>query len=78
MIQFDTAMEIVRNIDIEMIAVGLAGLVLVQLFRELRSHFRRARRASGDGAFLQVQARRLSRSGAQARSRRPEREGRRP
>ena len=65
------AMEIVRNIDIEVIAVFLAALVLVQLVWELRSHYRRARRSARDGVFLQVQARRLSGAGAWARLRRP-------
>ncbi len=67
----DTAMEIVRNIDIEVIAAVLAGLVMVQLAIELRSHYRRARRSSRGGAFLQVQARRLPGAGAWARLRRP-------
>ena len=66
-------MEIIRDIDIEVIAVGLVGLVLVQLALELRSHYRRARRQPRDGAFLQVQARRLPGIGAKARLLRPAR-----
>jgi len=75
-VQFDTAMEIIRNIDIEVIAAGLAGLVLVQLTLELRGLYRRARRASRHGVFLQVQARRLPGSGAGPWPRRPGRKDR--
>ena len=75
-VQIETVMEFVRNIDIEVIAAGLAGLVLVQLVLELRSHYRRARRTSRQGAFLQVQARRLPGAGAWARLRRPGRKNR--
>ncbi len=77
MLQFDSAMEIVRNIDFEIVAAGLAGLVLVQLALELRSHYRRNRQDSRDGAFLQVQARRLPGAGKQTRARRPRRRNRR-
>lgn len=74
-IQFAT-METVRNIEIEAIAAGLAGLVLVQLALELRAIFRRARRASRDGAFFQVQARRLPGAVARNWPRRPAEKGR--
>jgi len=77
-VQFELAMDIVRNIDIEVIAAVLAGLVLVQLAWELRSHYRRGRRTSRNGVFLQVQARRLPGAGVWARLRRPgRRDGRR-
>ena len=69
-------MEFIRNIDIEIIAAGLAGLVLLQLVLELRSLYRRDRRTSRKGAFLQVQARRLPGAGAWARLRRPGRRDR--
>ena len=70
-VQLDFAMELVRNIDIVVVAAILAGLVLVQLAWELRCHYRRARRTSRDGVFLQVQSRRLPGAGVWARLRRP-------
>ena len=56
---FGLAMDIVASIDIELVAIGLAGLVLVQLVLELNSIYRRSGGASRRGVFLQVQGRRL-------------------
>lgn len=53
------AMDFVASIDIELVAVVLAGLVLVQLVLELNGIHRRSGGASRRGFFLQVQGRRL-------------------
>lgn len=56
---FDLMMDIVASIDIEWVAIGLAGLVLVQLVLELNGIQRRSGDGSRRGVFLQVQGRRL-------------------
>jgi hypothetical protein len=60
-------MDVLARIDIEWIALGLAGLVLVQLVVELSGLRRRSDAASGRGVFLQVQGRRLPAAGAEDR-----------
>jgi len=62
-------MEIVANIDIEWVAIGLAGLVLIQLVLELSGIHRRSGGASRRGVFLQVQGRRLPAAKAGVRMR---------
>jgi hypothetical protein len=64
---FDLAMDIVASIDIEWVAIGLAGLVLIQLVLELNGIYRRSGSAFRRGVFLQVQGRRLPAAEAGAR-----------
>ena len=64
---FGLAMDIVASIDIEWVAIGLAGLVLIQLFLELNGIYRRSGGASRRGVFLQVQGRRMPAAEADTR-----------
>ena len=66
---FDLAMDIVGSIDLEWVAIGLAGLVLVQLLLELNGIQRKSGGRSRRGFFLQVQGRRLPAAEAGARPR---------
>ena len=62
-------MDIVASIDIEWVAIGLAGLVLIQLVLELSGIYRRSGGVSRRGVFLQIQGRRLPTAEAGARMR---------
>jgi hypothetical protein len=66
---FGLAMDIVASIDIEWVAIGLAGLVLIQLLLELSGIYRRSGGVSRRGVFLQVQGRRMPAAEAGARMR---------
>ncbi len=65
----DLAMDIVASIDIEWVAIGLAGLVLIQLVLELSGIYRRSGGVSRRGVFLQIQGRRLPAAEAGTRMR---------
>jgi hypothetical protein len=62
-------MEILAGIEIEWVATGLAGLVLVQLALELSGLYRKSGAASRRRVFLQVQGRRLTAAEADERLR---------